>query len=563
MTADGNMPSGLDAEGKQLYLASEKAQFTASIAQSQQAASAAKAASLQSMIPTVPDAPTGQVTIAANAGAFGPWRAHQAMDTIAAAVANRVREELAKLPADGPPVRVLVVGDPAVLNGDWTAGQVRDVLERLTKRINDLSGQVRDGLWEFQKRIEDYQAAEAAPAAQQQALQAADGGQRRSADAPPTPPGVPVSTTGGPVGGATAPGALGAAVDLLGLLRTDYTLVATTVTPGATEIVTLTTARLATPPQAGHEARRVQVEADVFTTVRASPSAKCLRALLEKRDEVVAAICKLEQVLAPVTAELTAISATKAVLDLEWAKAAGGQDSTAQGGGQSAPSKDQAAASSVRQAADAFGAQEVRREQVAGPAGVLRDYAKQVVADVDAGVSTLLQAPAGGQAPLYTAALRERLSVSATANVAPPGGADVNAAEGGASGSADIVTHVLYVTADCLAADAVTRRSLFGASGVLRFLAAGNASWQLMDAATGKIIAGGQESSGSVMTYNLSSGKAAYSVVPPDPSQPGKRLRDPSMIVEWAVKGLVIVLALVAAALGVLAVLAVIHVALP
>jgi hypothetical protein len=534
VTVDGKMPSGLDAEGQQLYLASEKAQFVASIAQSQQAVSAAKVASLQGMLPTLPDAPTGQVTLSPNAGAFGPWRAHRLMDTLAWGVASQVRKELEKLPADGSQPRVLVVGDPAVLNGDWTARQARDTLKRLTKRVTNLSDQLDRGLVLLKAGIKTYQEAEAAVAAaagQQQPPQTADDEQRRSAEVPPVPPAVPASTTGGPVGGATASGALGAAVDLLGLLRTDYSLAATAVTPGMAEIVTLTTARLATPPQANQQPLKILVEADVFTTVSASPSAQRLSTLLKKRDEAVAAICQLEQALAPVTAELTAISATKAILDQEWAKAVGGPDSTAHDGGQPLSDRDQAAASSARQAADALGA-------------------KQVVADVDAGVGALLQAPPGGQAPLYTAALRERLSVSADADVTDPGGADT-------------VTHVLYVTADCLAADAVTRRSLFGASGILRFLAAGNASWQLMDAATGTIVAGGQESPGSVMTYNLANGKAAYAVVPPDLDKAGKRLRDPFMIVEWAVKGLVIVLALVLAALGVLAVLAVIRVALP
>ena len=115
MTADTGMPAGLDAEGKQLYLASEKAQFVASIAQSQQATSAAKTATLQGMLPTLPaDAPTGQVTLSVSAGAFGPWRAHQVIDTIALKVAKRVRDQLQSI--DKP--RVLVVADPAVLDGD-------------------------------------------------------------------------------------------------------------------------------------------------------------------------------------------------------------------------------------------------------------------------------------------------------------------------------------------------------------------------------------------------------------------------------------------------------------
>jgi hypothetical protein len=257
--------------------------------------------------------------------------------------------------------------------------------------------------------------------------------------------------------------------------------------------------------------------------------------LLTARDDSVRNIFKLEQALVPVEAGLAAVAAAKTAADQEWAKV---PDGAAQQG--------QPEPGPALQAADGLGAQAAARERVAGPARALRDYARQVVAEADAEISALLQAPAGGQAPLYTAVRRERLAPGAQAGI----------------------THVLYVTLDYAAADAVTRRPVLGGSGILRFLAAVSATWLLMSTETGAITAGGQERHGNVMAYGLASGKAAYSGgysgVPDEARQAaGTRVAEVSVALEWAGRALVVLLALALAALGVLSVIAVIHLAIP
>src|SRR4051794_23572022 len=54
------------------------------------------APSIKNMVPDVSDAPKGQVTMGDKAGAWGPWRAHQIMDTVASQIAAAVKSELTR-----------------------------------------------------------------------------------------------------------------------------------------------------------------------------------------------------------------------------------------------------------------------------------------------------------------------------------------------------------------------------------------------------------------------------------------------------------------------------------
>ena len=375
-----------------------------------------------------------------------------------------------------PGPRVLVVDDRPLLEGDWTARHVRDTLDRLNRRIGALREQLTADQETLGQGIRDYAESEATvgQAADGEAAEgevAAVDTQFRGGSAA-----APAGTATGAIP-AVVPGAFGAAVDLLGLIRTDYTLTVSTVTPGPAELVTLTAAHLA--------AAEVRVEADVFSTMRASPSMEKLRTLLDARDDVVEAIFGLARTLAPVEAELAAIAGRVAIVEPEWAKAV-------------ADAKEGSVVQALQRATDALAQQARRREQVAGPARALVAYAQQVVADIDAAVTALLQAPGGGQAPLFTAARRERLENQ--------------------GGVQDIITHVLYVNLDAVAADTVTRRSILGASSILRFLTATNASWILLDTATGTIAGGSQESRADIMTFSLETGKATYGSPPRSPT---------------------------------------------
>jgi hypothetical protein len=506
MASDSRGPAepGVNHDVKRLQADAEKAKYLETIAKSQQGVADAKAASLKSLLPSVTDAPKGEVTLGDKAGAFGPWRAHEMIGAAAQQIAGEVKPLLRAQAA----ARVLVVNDRSLLEGDWTARHVRDTVTRLTRRIDALRAQLRAGQTKLDQCVRDYGEAEA-----RQLTSAApqDAGRRTAAETAPArraptgalPPGVP--------------GALGAAVDLLGLIRTDYTVTASTVTPGPAELVTLTAARLA--------AAGVRVEADVFSTMRASPTMDKLTGLLNDRDDVVEMLYKLTETLAPVEAELAALAGRIAVIEPQWAQAV-------------ADAKEEASVRALQQAVETLAGQARSRELAAGPARALETYAQQVVADVDAAVTALLQAPAGGQAPLFTAAQRERLDRQ--------------------DGAQDAITHVLYVSLDAVAADTVTRRSILGASGVLRFLTATNASWLLLDTATGTIAKGSQNNNADLMTFSLETGEAAYGGTPQ--RRAGSVIKDPMRALEGPVKFLVVVLAIVLIVFGLLSLLAVIRV---
>ena len=489
-----------DAEVNGLQAGAEKAKYLETIAKSQQGAAEAKSASLKSLLPSVAGAPKGEVTLGDKAGAFGPWRAHEMIDAAAKEIAARVKGALPEEAA-----RVLVVKDRALVESDWTARQVHGTLDRLNRRIAALKTVVMAGKETLRRGVDGYTKAEAGQGT-------ATAGQRRGAGA----------AVGGaaPAGALPAgiPGALGAAVDLLGLIRTDYTVTASTVTPGPAELITLTAAHLA--------ATGVSVEADVFATVRTSLSMQKFTRFLDARDAVVETLGGLTQMLAPVEAELAAIAGRIAVVEPQWAQAV-------------ADAKEDATVQALRQAVDTMARQASRREAIAGPARALVTYAQQVVADVDAAAAALVQAPAGGQAPLFTAAQRERLET----------GDDVE----------DRITHVLYVSLDAVAADTVTRRSILGASGIVRFLTATNASWLLLDTATGTVAGGSQESNADIMTFSLETGDATYGGKP-EARKASSVLKDPMRTLEGPARFLIVVLAIVLVVFGLLSMLAVIRV---
>jgi hypothetical protein len=322
----------LDGETRELKLRAERAKLREEIAKSEQAAASARAASLRSVVPTVADAPKGEVTLGDKAGAVGPWRAHRLVDAVAREIAAKAR---ALLPAGS--ARVLVVDDRSLLRDHWTARHVLTTLALLRDRLTHLDQTVQDTLADL----------EPAPSGTTRR-----GG--REAAAPPPPRGGPAPAPTAATAGAE--GALGAAVDLLGLLRTDYTVTAIAVPTTATELSSLTAGHLAATGTAAASASAggtepVTVELDGFTTVRPSPTLDAVRALEEAREASLRNLVQLEARVAPVDGQ-----------------------------------------------------------PAAGRAKAVATHARQVLAGVDSAVADLLKAPEGADAPLVTAVRRERLS---------------------------------------------------------------------------------------------------------------------------------------------------------
>lgn len=427
----------LDAEGERLRLQAEKAKFRQAIA----AANRATSASLVDL-PDVQDGPTGTVTVGAQAGALGPWLAHQTLDAAAGTVAVQVAKELESL---GDRARVLLVDDRAVLGGATTARLVRDRLVRLTERLTGLP----------------HLLADARALLLDPSNRPLDGGAGDCRDKPDD----------GAQATAPSPGsALGAALDLLSLARTDYTLTAAAVSTSPSEVVALTAAHLA--------GGAVRVEVDRFAGTGDSPSLRAADEAARARDAALAELARLEALLRPLENQLVRQRALVTSLEDRWASWATAKDANPTGG------------PALRQRIEDLDAQVTGLAATVDPARRLADHAAGVLGEVDAALSALTQAAGGADSPLATAVRWERL----------------RPAEQPAEESDRLVDHVLYVGTDQLAADVVTRRSLLGTSGRVSFLGAAAVSWLLLDVAAGVVTAGGAQAKGARLRFDLESG---------------------------------------------------------
>lgn len=518
--ADGSGPSVvLDAEARRLRLEAEKAKYRQAIASSSKATTEAAAASMAVLSPEVADAPKGEVSLGEGAGAFGPWRAHATLAGLGRRVADGARNALYKAKAQSP--RVLVVGDQSIFGEVWTAGQVEQTLDRIQGRLSGLEQAVRRAQ---RKLSSDQVSIPRRSGAQPVSMIVVDssalgpgGGVEVTERADllrmlrsPTAKVSPVDA-GASTGGAA--GAFGAAVDLMALLRTDYTLTATPVAATTDELLTLTAAALG---------RQVRVEVDDFGTPAKSKLLTRFARILSDRDKAARAVSDLQVQLAPLESRLVRLGDRVTALESAWAKVA-------------TDAKDKDARDALRAALDGLIFDAATLDRAVGPAKAALAAAQAVVSDVDAAVTTLLKSPEAGEPPLLTAARRDRLDAAV---------------------KQDRVTHVLYVSTDALAADAITRRSILGMSGRIHYTAAASASWLLVDTATSRVVGGGQVRQADILTFDLEAVAASYDdngfgLVPA--SLEGK---DPLIALEGMAKVLVIVLVLVLLVTGVAGTLA-------
>jgi len=471
----------LDDEGKALQLAAEKAKYRQAIAAANQAASA----SLLDF-PTVQDAPTGTVTLGEKAGAFGPWIAHRTLEAAATAVRDAVVAHLA-----GTPGRLLVVDDRALLAGAATAELVLHRLAGLTARLNPLPA-LLDGTPAGPTGAASGGVGAAIPA------EGAEGGGEGMKD-------VSEETK---AAAPTAGGTLDAALNLLSLVRTDYTLTAATVSTSPSELATLTAAALA------GAAAGLSIEVDGFTAVAGSPSLAAADDLARARDAARAALARLEIRLSPVEAEVTTLRARLRHLEDSLETWALTKDATPGGGELLRARIEQLSTNASEQAA------------VADPARSVADHAAALLTEAETVLAALLQPAGDADPPLLTAVRWERLTTGPRR-----------------------VDHVLYVGTDQLAADTVTRRSVLGTSGRLTFLGAATVSWLLLDPCTGAVRAGGTQAPGKRLRFDLESGNSDVA----DLADAGVLDNDPLARAEKVATAAVL---LVAAFLGILAVVA-------
>jgi len=472
----------LDDEGKRLQLGAEKAKYRQTIAAANQAA----AASVLDL-PEIPDAPTGTVTLGEKAGAFGPWLAHKTLQSAAEAVGEAVADRR-------PQGRLLVVDDRSLIGGAATARLVRDRLARLTVRLATLPeilSASKAGL-PGDAQIADL----AAPAAEG----AGEGAGEEAGDEASAPP--------------AAGGTLGAAVDLLSLVRTDYTLAAATVNTSPSELTTLTAAVLA------GKVAGLTVEVDGFTAAVDSRSLAAVDTLARARDTGLSALATLEARLAPIETELATLRTRTSHLEDSWESWAAAKDANRDGG------------AALRRQIDIVSALVAERAAIAGQARSIADHARGVLTEADTALAALLQPAGNADSPLVTAVRWERLGTGTTG-----------------------VNHILFVDIDQFAADAVTRRSVLGTSGRLTFLGAVTISWLLLDSTTGAVQAGGSAAPTQRLLLDLESGKSSLAEL----GALGTLSKDPLRMTELAAT---IGVLLIAAFLAILAVVAAIRLVL-
>ncbi|MDO5737043.1 MAG: hypothetical protein Q4P15_11275, partial [Propionibacteriaceae bacterium] len=500
---DGASSQLHDDESLQLKLASEKATYRQSIAESQKAEAEASSSLVRSLIPSPEGVPTGEVVLGENAGALGPWRAHMLLGEMASQIVETVADKLhtTKIPATtarhgrttnpyvdasqdtvahhgettptpGLPAdqaeagsRVLVTDQPGLLQGDLVARQVDMALRRMAAKLLDLRAGISSWATEVTDAVNTYEAEEAARGGTRYASLSPRAGETvlgtteaKLSDVPA--PGVALPGVAG--------GALATAVDLLGYLRTDYAVTAITVAPGASELVVLVAGGLA--------GKSVATELESTSTAAQSPALAALANTLRDRDEVAALLGGLQSHIAPVTAELATLEATAAALEKAWIESVSDVD---------------ADPSPLGGALDDLQPRIRARSQAIRSVTAFISHSQAALGEVDNGLARLTTSDADGETPLSTAVRWGRLG--------------------------ERISHVLYVNTESLAADAVTRKSLLGTSGLLKYVASGNTTWLLLDVTSQCVEAGGGAEKHDVLTFSLETGIVEASPAPTDP----------------------------------------------
>lgn len=446
----------LDEEAKQLQLAAEKAKYRQAIAEAAKAAQTAAADGVQSVAPKVEGAPTGATTVDKGAGSLGPWQAHARLQKIAGDIAAAARIPLTK----GKDARVLVTEDQGVLEGDWAARIVSAESATLSRRLERLIERCTQSRTQLGRALEEYRnlwplavpSKDTAP---------------RSESEPPVERGDPDVGLGASgteevtkaTPAAIASGALASSVGLIGLLGADFTLSAVAVNARASELAVLTAGALVS---GGAD---ITVELASLGVVGASASLVRFRKILELRDRLTETVTDLQSAVGPVTAEQSDLLARIAAQEKVWTEAVG---------------KSSAQADHLEQTLTALRERSIHLSKAVAPAATFDAYARKVLEDVGTSLTALTKGQDGKEAPLLTAVRWERMRWT--------------------------ITHVLYVSADSIATDVATRRSILGSSGVLQYISSANASWVLVDAKDSTVVGGGEAKGYDIMAHSLQNG---------------------------------------------------------
>ncbi|HEX8510060.1 MAG TPA: hypothetical protein VF635_11285 [Propionibacteriaceae bacterium] len=227
MTIDKTTSTTSTAENDRLLAELAAAQARAKVV-------AVGTAALGSLAPGVTDAPRGEVTLGAKAGSLAPWLTQQVLAAGAAQIAESVR---ALQPATASSWRVLITADVNLLNTDVRGQLIQNALTRRTAQLAPFAeavsaavGQLGSGLStstaqreDFPRRLELAMAAPVPAEGQDDEPEEARAGNKEE-----TAAGEPVE----------------AAVQLVRLVATDYTVTAAEVSADASLLALLTAGAL-------------------------------------------------------------------------------------------------------------------------------------------------------------------------------------------------------------------------------------------------------------------------------------------------------------------------------
>lgn len=454
------------------------------------------------LAPGVDDGPTGTITLGEQAGALGPWLAHDVLATAAEQIATHAGAAVGA-------GRVLVTDDAGLLRSDVLSHQVHAVLHHHVASL-DVAATL-----------------ESATAAAQVTGPGGAGAGIQMAGPPPAEDegededegeGEDEAAAEGEAGGEAAPAAatpLAVALDLVRLTAVDHTLAAVEVTGSTAVLARLTAGELAAGP--------ASVVLDGFGPV--DPAGPTTAALAEVQTRLRAARDGVDQLVGAtgaLTAEVAGLTVAVTTAQADWAAAVA--DAEAPPG----------AVPTLRAELDRLLVRLAARRAALAPA---RAVVEQVTARISAAqddLAALLTVDASGTSPLLRACSRERLHVD-------PGQGDDRR-----------LTHVLHTGLSHLGADALTRRSVLGSSGRIGFLGAASTDWTLLDATTGLVAGGGAQQCAGSLTYDLESGLSARATVEPsteplaaDPwREAEERIRTAALVAAGAIAVLAVVGAL-------------------
>jgi hypothetical protein len=460
-----------DPEYQRLDLAAKKAEAQKRIVQAQQAIVEAQKSMLEAHLPSHESKPLeGKVTLDAKAGSLAELVAYESLKDAACEIAEKVKDAIPQ------PCKILVVEDRSLVTSDWPYRFVKETLQQYSSALQQVDKQLNAVLQE-----------------------------------PELPEKVGVAGFVGlpPLGlsalGVIVPSVVGAAADLVGMFRSDYTISGRDIKLASTALVAATSAELIAKNSS------VSVQVDGFHLLEGSQIFENLReaqercnALARKKMELEGKVAPAEQYIADLRAEVEALRATYIKALAEGA----------------AEDKANRLKASLAEARKQLAGQEVKERSVSRERALITLTDTRIAA-FDAFYKAITTAPDKGYPPLIAAVLREALhqafqrtqtgvSVTKTDGMQGQDADDQSKKQDGENPVRDNSNeecYVLFLSIDSSGSDIITRHGLFGSSHQVGFLGQCQVSWMLLTPRTGLIVQGGSESYHRQHSYDIKAGK--------------------------------------------------------